>query len=322
MTSPQKPTRPLAMRPVIDVSIALIVCVLLGTAIAMGSWVLVTLIDGERTTLQALPVQYAYRVSIKPSTGADVPSPDRLARELMASGRWTSVSLEDRDGEKIIEVRSDRWKPGLPEEIRSRDYSIGRITMGPVWAIEKLLRPSDLVLVAIQFISQAFAFTLMGLWLTRRISRPPPTAPTSLTKAILLGAGGGTIAFAISLVVEWLQALIGVPVSEQAIIEQVVAEPLGLLVVLPAALLLAPLGEELFFRGYVFRKLLAHTRPAVAYGCSAVLFAGIHFNPSAFLIYLIYGLALAYLLARTDRLLSAMAAHGVINALSLSLMLF
>src|SRR5690606_27622163 len=76
---------------------------------------------------------------------------------------------------------------------------------------------------------------------------------------------------------------------------------------------LAPLVEELFFRGYVHGVLRAHTgRYAVWF--SALLFAGVHFYVINFLPLFVLGVALARLYERAGSLATAVVAHAAVNA--------
>ena len=47
--------------------------------------------------------------------------------------------------------------------------------------------------------------------------------------------------------------------------------------------ILAPIAEELYFRGYVFRSYLQTRSPWVAYGATSLLFATLHLNLPALL---------------------------------------
>jgi membrane protease YdiL (CAAX protease family) len=120
-----------------------------------------------------------------------------------------------------------------------------------------------------------------------------------------------------------LQAL-GAPVAEQALVLEVVAGParrpeVGILAI--SALLLAPLGEELLFRGHLFRRVLLRAGPLPAYLASALLFAAFHGNLHGLVIYTWLGLVFAHAYAVTGRLGVAVAVHFGNNALTLAALL-
>jgi len=76
----------------------------------------------------------------------------------------------------------------------------------------------------------------------------------------------------------------------------------------------APLVEELFFRGLLLRSLLARTVPVIAIPLSAVLFGLAHFEALQFAGLCLFGVALALLAYRFDRLGPSFGAHMAFNA--------
>lgn len=78
--------------------------------------------------------------------------------------------------------------------------------------------------------------------------------------------------------------------------------------------LVAPLYEELLFRGYVFRGFSRHSTLA-AVGGSALLFAGFHGDPLHALGVLPLGLALSWIRWRTEALWPAILAHMLNNGI-------
>jgi hypothetical protein len=89
-----------------------------------------------------------------------------------------------------------------------------------------------------------------------------------------------------------------------------ISGPLSLVVV-------APLTEELLFRGLILRGLLARTSPRRAIVISALLFALFHLNPWQFPTAFFAGLLLGWAYFRTGSLVLCMAGHALNNALSL-----
>lgn len=80
--------------------------------------------------------------------------------------------------------------------------------------------------------------------------------------------------------------------------------------------LLAPVAEELIFRGFIFRALLDELRPLAAAGLSAVLFAAAHlaWEPQSCAPLLAVGLASAYLYRHSRSLLPCILLHAAYNA--------
>lgn len=79
--------------------------------------------------------------------------------------------------------------------------------------------------------------------------------------------------------------------------------------------LVAPLTEELLFRGLVFRGLLGRHRMWTAAFLSAGLFAGAHLNPWQFSSALVLGVVLAWFYLRTGSIALCIFGHAVANGL-------
>lgn len=146
---------------------------------------------------------------------------------------------------------------------------------------------------------------------------PRATTPGAVVGTIALGivaALGGSMV--LGLLFEWL----GLVVQEQARVLEIVegAHGNGLgpeaIMLVVAALVLAPMTEEWLFRGLLFRRVATRSGRGLAYGISALAFAAIHDNPAGFVVYLWLGLVFAAVLERTGRLWAAMAVHVGNNA--------
>jgi len=82
-----------------------------------------------------------------------------------------------------------------------------------------------------------------------------------------------------------------------------------------SAVVMAPLMEEVFFRGFLFRGLLARCGPVWSAVISAALFAAVHREPSRILPLFVAGLLLAWVYYRTRSLWTSIALHASVNAL-------
>ncbi len=79
----------------------------------------------------------------------------------------------------------------------------------------------------------------------------------------------------------------------------------------------APVTEELLFRGLLLRGLLSRHRPAVAVLLSAFLFAAIHLNPWQFISALFLGVLFGWIYLRTGFVGFCVAGHALANGLCL-----
>ena len=116
---------------------------------------------------------------------------------------------------------------------------------------------------------------------------------------------------------EWLleQLDMEMPESVQHVFEQIMSTPVGYV----AIGLLAPLAEEMVFRGAILRVLLKvfdrrwHWLPIVI---SAVLFGAVHGNMAQFLHAMLLGLLLGWLYYRTDSIVPGVVLHWVNNSIA------
>jgi membrane protease YdiL (CAAX protease family) len=93
---------------------------------------------------------------------------------------------------------------------------------------------------------------------------------------------------------------------------------IGLLVI--AAVVLAPIVEELIFRGCLYRFLKSQTTLLPAQIASGILFSMIHWNLLSFLPLVLVGIFLARVYEKTGSILVAIWFHAFFNAFSLGML--
>lgn len=160
---------------------------------------------------------------------------------------------------------------------------------------------------------------IVVLWLTRR--RPDPAAfglrvPRWRTA---LGWSLG-LYLAVILTAGIIIALLGEP-QEQTVSREIKSEDsLALLIAIGFMTgVAAPLGEEFFFRGFLFRVLWEKTNVSVATLATGVVFGLVHAGDtdiSGVLLLGVLGAALCVLLWRTASLLPCIMLHSFHNAIS------
>lgn len=92
------------------------------------------------------------------------------------------------------------------------------------------------------------------------------------------------------------------------------------LVTLVYAGLIAPIAEEVFFRGLLFGWLRRHLRFAIAAPLGAAAFAILHQRPDAIAAAFVIGLVLSWLYERSRSLVPAITLHQVVNTAQLGLL--
>ncbi len=83
--------------------------------------------------------------------------------------------------------------------------------------------------------------------------------------------------------------------------------------------LAAPILEEIFFRGFIFKTLLEKSRTWIAFLVSGVIFAGIHLEFGTFMPLFILGLILNWIFFKTKSIYPGILFHIINNAIALSL---
>ena len=136
--------------------------------------------------------------------------------------------------------------------------------------------------------------------------------------AIRAGLGWGVVAWIGASLLSYVAVValeaLGVDPEPQAA-EQALAVIDPLLAV-ATIVILAPIAEELFFRGVVFNALFREGGRRWAYLGSSALFAVIHVSLVALVPIFVLGLALAWVYDKTGNLLAPIAMHTVVNGAS------
>jgi uncharacterized protein len=139
-------------------------------------------------------------------------------------------------------------------------------------------------------------------------------------RAVRSGLGWGVVAWIGATLVSagavWVLEQIGIEPEPQAA-ERAIAMVDPWLVVV-SVVILAPLAEEVFFRGVVFNAWLREGGRRWAFIGSSVLFALIHISLVALVPIFLLGLALAWIYQRTGNLLAPIAMHATVNGISVA----
>jgi len=158
----------------------------------------------------------------------------------------------------------------------------------------------------------------------REVVGPLRPVPRRLIAGLVLGAA---TFIASSLLVALLVGLAGSDARpEQLLLDEALAGGLRTALAVVAAVLLAPVLEELVFRGLVHRALRIRLGPAVATVCSSVVFAVVHVDvavsqPWALGGLVLVGAVLATAYERSGGLLVPVALHAGFNAATIGALL-
>lgn len=198
--------------------------------------------------------------------------------------------------------------PERPPEVNAVEYLLG--TAG--WLLPLALAASSL------------GFLAAGWWF--RAHRPvdgwdpPYWRELSWEGAVAIGVGVGFLDLVLSAIVGTTTALVfGLERIESAEMIALAGARGGLLAVIVVLVtLVGPVGEELFFRGHLFRWSAGRCGLPYAYALTAVIFALAHFNPPAIPVYLVTALLLGWSYQRWRTLTVPIVAHATKNAVAIT----
>jgi len=132
-----------------------------------------------------------------------------------------------------------------------------------------------------------------------------------------LGLGCSCIVFAFSFNVLWALFLSAFGLQAQPDLLPLFGGGIsGLLLALLTGGIIAPIAEEVFFRGFVFAGLHRHVGLLAAMLLSAGLFALVHIAPTSWPPIFVYGALFALLYERTGSIWPGVFAHGLMNSMA------
>ncbi|WP_309400555.1 CPBP family intramembrane glutamic endopeptidase [Cerasicoccus maritimus] len=107
-----------------------------------------------------------------------------------------------------------------------------------------------------------------------------------------------------------------IPLDRQAQIEMFanVENPYATAALIFLAVVIAPISEELFFRGFIYRYLKGQAPRLLAMIISAAFFALIHFNWMAMAPLFLLGIVLCWAYEKNENILASIFLHGIFNA--------
>ncbi len=143
------------------------------------------------------------------------------------------------------------------------------------------------------------------------------------TRSILCGLLAAVVFLPLGRLLQWISLELltrpdhPAPVQEAVKMLQATHNPVSLGLQVAFAVLIAPVAEEVLFRGVLYAGVKRLGFPKSALWGTALLFAAIHGNLPIFLPLLALAVALVGLYELTDNLLAPITAHSFFNAINL-----
>jgi membrane protease YdiL (CAAX protease family) len=148
---------------------------------------------------------------------------------------------------------------------------------------------------------------------------PGRDAARSVREGLVWGVAAWVLATALGALMVLVLEAVGIDPEPQTAEQAVnMLEPW---IVVPAVVIVAPIAEEVFFRGVVFNAWLREGGRRWAFIGSSALFAIIHLSLVSIVPIFVLGLALAWVYDRTGSLLAPIVMHAVVNGISVALAL-
>ncbi len=116
---------------------------------------------------------------------------------------------------------------------------------------------------------------------------------------------------------EWVEKVLPPPLWFWEMFGRIFDNDFGMAGAFLKVVIVAPVAEELIFRGVIMHGLMRNYKPAKAVFYSGLLFALFHLNPWQFPATFVLGLILGWLMIRTRNILLCMAGHAINNLLVL-----
>lgn len=174
--------------------------------------------------------------------------------------------------------------------------------------------------VASALVEAVFLIAPLYIALTRRPAGAPRRAGVialgwrgfAFAPAAALVIGGWIIIYGFSA----LYSLLRVSTNADALARQATYEPATVLAALVVSIAVAPVCEEIFFRGFLFTGLAQRMPVWAAIGVSAIVFGLAHADLGSFVPLVIIGVVLAVLRWRTGSLWPGIFLHALNNAVA------
>lgn len=166
-------------------------------------------------------------------------------------------------------------------------------------------------------------FLIIGLRRLRRARAAGDALPELLAGKTLPAVAWGVLAGGLLLGFGFLYAivlrrLLGPSASDSSLWSITRDFPLwGKALIFLGGAFVAPVAEEVFFRGAHFGAFAGAGRPILGAAVTSLVFATCHLDPVNFVAYVVFGVVLAWLYRRTRSLAAPVAAHLVNNAAAL-----
>ena len=265
-------------------------------------------------------------VAAQEQTGYDEPSAPSYFSQVLAFLITSILSW------LLIRQGGLRWEGFIPRTIRQAlgflvlffllniALSIPLGILGEIVGVPLAMHPAGHALIGLVATGLLLRWVLKGT--DTSFGEVFPLVPVPIALLLPLSITVLGMGFLLSEVDNLLRTILPMPAEFAALFLQLVGwdtSPWGFFLY---AIIVAPLTEELIFRGLILRGFLSHYSVEKSILASALLFGAFHLNPWQFLGATAGGVLLGWLFVRTHSLLPCFFAHALMNAIPLVLLDF
>lgn len=173
----------------------------------------------------------------------------------------------------------------------------------------------DLALIGVTY----FRFIRPGVLTAADLGLQPGRLTQHVGVGLLVGVG----VLVVSALIQAALQAVGVRQTQLLDLQCIRGFPIeGFLAVVLGGGVLAPLAEELYFRGFVFGSYLRTRGPVVAYLVTSLLFATLHLNLPALLPILTLSLIFCWVYQRTGSIVPSVVGHALNNTTAFCILYF
>lgn len=191
-------------------------------------------------------------------------------------------------------------------------YGLGLSQAGEIEDPADYFKSSNFLLVQGLFSVVLISLTLLAMK-RREVDLPGLLNPYK--KAVLLGIALGMALLPVEhLITFFTRDYLGSSETQRMLLEAASSSPENFLLIFALGAILAPVGEELYFRGYMYSAMRERLGMKKAVLANGLYFGVLHLDFPAFLAIVALGSALAYFYEKKDSLFLVMVSHAFINS--------
>lgn len=179
----------------------------------------------------------------------------------------------------------------------------GAIIIDPPTVLASYTSVTFAFIITAAIFGKVFRFRLSDIFGTERLT------PEKVLLTVIVSLGAANICYVINIIMNNIMYMNGYEIASNAAPSDT---PEGIAADVISTVILAPVFEEIFYRGIIMRSLCRVSKRFAIFA-SALVFGLIHGNPFQFVLGFVAGIVFAYADIKTDSVIPSVIAHMAIN---------